>query len=637
MQGIYGYNGKILHIDLTQRETRVETPSEKDYRVYAGGGLLGTWLLLRDTVQGIDAFAPENPLIFTSSVIAGQEAPGLARFSVVTKSPLSGGVAETRCEGSFGRHLKGSGYDAIVLHGRSDSPVAVILEGGRVTFQDASDLWGSDTTVATDHLLEQHGADETRVAVIGPAGENLVRFASIVTDYGIQAMRMGVGAVMGSKNMKALVLKGCSLPPVFDAEGVAAISRRFLADMPKNSLAMWQKNAPGFSASADLSDSETAYIGVDNYRANLKIEGSNYTRANYLKYHRGAMECPDCPNDCIKRIDPASETRKASGIHQEVTGSMGPNLGNRNLEVMLEANVLCNLLGMDPVSLGFTIGFAMECFEAGLLGVDEVNGFDLRFGAERDILALVKDISDRKGLGALLAEGSLRASQQIGKGSARFAMQVKGIEMVSFEPRTQTNLALGYATAPIGPRYDICEHDWDFDTVTGWDHTLEYSRAIGVTERIPMQYAGKDKVRTYKALNNLWSACDALDLCIFASAPTRLLDMETITRLIQAITGWKTSSYEFMRWGERRNHLMRVYNLREGIGKDLDTLPERFFSEPIVYGRLSGVVLDRKAFQDEIETYYSMMGWDKNGVPLEGTLLDHRLDWLVPVCAQWAD
>ena len=634
MAGIFGYNGKILHIDLVRQTTRVEVPDEKDYRIYAGGGMLGTWLLLRDTKPGNDALSPENQLIFASSVIAGQEAPGLARFSVVTKSPLSGGIAETRCEGSFGRHLKGSGYDAIVLHGRSAAPVALMMEGGHVTFRHAADIWGCDTTVATDRLLALYGAEETRVAVIGPAGENLVRFASIVTDYAIQAMRMGAGAVMGSKNVKALVLKGFNLPALYDPEGVAAISRRFLEDMPKNSLAMWQKNAPGFSASADLSDSETAYIGVDNYRANLKVEGSNYTRANYLKYYRGAMDCPGCPNDCIKRIDPAGETRKASGIHQEVTGSMGPNLGNKNLEIMLESNVLCNLYGMDPVSLGFTISFAMECFAAGLLEADDANGLDLRFGAEGDILALVRDIANRKGLGDVLAEGSLRASKKIGKGSAGFAMQVKGIEMVSFEPRTRTNLALGYATAPIGPRYDICEHDWDFDTVTGWDHTLEYSRAIGIMERTPMQHAGKDKVRTYKALNNLWSACDAMDLCIFASAPTRLLDMETISRLIHAITGWKTSSYEFMRWGERRNHLMRVYNLREGIGKEQDTLPERFFQEPIAYGRLSGVVLDREAFQAEIDTYFSMMGWNVDGIPLESTLLDHQLDWLVPMCAQ---
>jgi aldehyde:ferredoxin oxidoreductase len=415
---------------------------------------------------------------------------------------------------------------------------------------------------------------------------------------------------------------------------VDEISKRFLEDMPKNSLAMWQKNAPGFSASADLSDSETAYIGVDNYRSNLKIEGSNYTRANYLKYHRGALECPGCPNDCIKRIDPATETRKASGIHQEVTGSMGPNIGNRNLEIMLESNVLCNLLGMDPVSLGFTISFAMECFEAGLLVKYDMNGGGIRFGAGEEILALVHDIALRKGIGDILAEGSLRAARKIGKEAERFAMQVKGIEMVSFEPRTQTNLALGYATAPIGPRYDICEHDWDFDTVTGWEHTLEYSRAIGIMERTPMQLTGKGKVRTYKALNNLWSACDAMDLCIFASAPTRLLDMETISRLIQAITGWKTSSYEFMRWGERRNHLMRVYNLREGIGKEQDTLPERFFNEPIAYGRLSGVVLSREAFQEEIDTYYGMMGWDAGGVPMEATLLDHQLDWLIPLCGQ---
>jgi len=242
-------------------------------------------------------------------------------------------------------------------------------------------------------------------------------------------------------------------------------------------------------------------------------------------------------------------------------------------------------------------------------------------------------IAARSVLGDILAEGTRLAARKIGKGAEAYALHVKGIEMVSFEPRTQTNLAIGYATAPVGPRYDICEHDWDYDVTSGWEHTLTLSRTLGILERIPMQYLGIDKLRNFKALYTLWSACDALNICIFAAAPTRLLSLESMTRLIEGATGWKTSSYEFMRWGERRDHLMRVYNLREGLTRADDTLPVRFFQTPIDFGRLKGTVLDEKKFGEMVEALYEMKGWDRTGIPLNSTLVDHHLEWCWPILA----
>jgi aldehyde:ferredoxin oxidoreductase len=272
----------------------------------------------------------------------------------------------------------------------------------------------------------------------------------------------------------------------------------------------------------------------------------------------------------------------------------------------------------------------MECFEKGVLSAEEAEGLDLRFGNSALLPLLIEKISARKGLGDLLAEGVARAAARIGRGSQRYAMHVKGLELVSFEPRTMTNLALGYAVAPIGPRYDICEHDWDFDVAAGWDHTLELSRTLGILERVPMQQVGPQKVRNYKALNTIWSACDTLDICVFASAPTRALSLEMMSSLVAGVTGWKTSSWELMRLGERRNHLMRLYNLREGLTSVDDTLPDRFFTEPVGHGRLAGAVLDRATFAEAIRTYYLMMGWDEHGVPLKETLVDHHLERFAP-------
>ena len=630
---MFGYNGKIAHIDVSAQKIKVEKRDEDWYRIYGGGGLLGTYFLLRDTPAKLDAFDPQNLLIFASSIIAGNDGPGLARFSVVTKSPLSQGIGETQSEGAWGQSLKGSGYDALIFKGKSETPVYIIIEDGEIKIEDATFLWGKDTNETT-HLLEKlHGTDSVEIAAIGPAGENLVRYASIVSARSNQAMRLGVGAVMGSKNIKAVVLKGLNLPAVYDKDALKLVGEEFAEIMETNELSMWQKDAPGFSAWVDLSDDETAYSGVNNFNDNLFRARENYRRDAFLDFYEGDKSCPGCPNDCIKYLNPSPGTlpNDVTGIHQEVTGTMGPNIGNENLKLMLEANVACNLLGIDPVSLGFTISFAMECFENGLITEVDTNGIELRFGNEKDILSLVNDIALRKGFGNLLAEGTKRASESIGKGSSDYALHVKGVEMVSFDPRSQTNLGLGYATAPFGPKYTICEHDWDFDLEAGWDHTLDGSRTLGVLERIPMEYIGPNKVRNFKSLNTVWSACDALNLAVFASAPTRVFTLSKIAELIHIITGWKTSSYEFMRWGERRNHIMRIYNIREGLTLEDDTLPEKFYKEPIKQGRLKGTVIDKKKFKEAIGTYYEMVGWDEGGIPLNGTLFDYHLEWTIPI------
>ncbi|MEJ5199395.1 MAG: aldehyde ferredoxin oxidoreductase C-terminal domain-containing protein, partial [Anaerolineae bacterium] len=300
-----------------------------------------------------------------------------------------------------------------------------------------------------------------------------------------------------------------------------------------------------------------------------------------------------------------------------------------DLDLVLRANNRCNQLGLDPTSLGFTLSFAMELFERGLLTPTDSGGETLRFGDGAAALRMIEQIAHRRGLGDLLAEGTKRAADRIGGEAGRYAMQVKGLELVPFEPRSQTNLALGYAVAPIGPRYDICEHDWDFDTQVGWAHTLEMSRTLGILERIPMGYIGPQKVRNFKALLTLWSAADALDFCIFAIAPTRLLSLAQMGEMLRAVTGWETSDYEIMRLGERRLHLMRWYNLREGLTAADDRLPDRFFDEPIAAGPRRGDVLDRAAFAEAIRTFYAMMGWDADGRPTAATLYDHGLEWVL--------
>ncbi|MBI3761502.1 MAG: hypothetical protein HY260_06525 [Chloroflexi bacterium] len=622
-----GYQDKILHVDLARRSSRIETPDDNFFRIYAGGGLLAAYYLLKETAPGIDPLGPENLLIFASSVVAGHPAAGLPRHAVAAKSPLTGGIGEARAEGPWGNALKASGVDAIIFHGRADGPAGLIVEDGVVEFFDATDLWGKTVGAATDALEAKYGAG-IGVTAIGPAGENLVRFASVVSHRTFQAARMGMGAVMGSKNLKAVVLRGHHPPPLTHPEAVVALTQSFADGIPGNPLSTWQYDPPGFSVWVHTHGIDAA-LDVENYRKSEFAAADNYKPEAFMQHYRGAAPCTGCPNDCIKIFHVAGMDDldpRAGGIHQEITGTLGPNIGANDTRHILRANNLCNQWGLDPASLGFTLSMAMECVDAGLIGKDEV-GLDLRFGDSEAALEMVRRIAFREGFGDVLAEGTRRAAARIGKGAERYAMQVKGQEMVPFEPRSQTNLALGYAVAPTGPRYEICEHDWDYDLNVGWPHSMNFSRTLGILNRIPMWHYGPDKVRNFKVLNNLWSAADALLMCIFAVAPTRLLSLRKMAEMVWAVTGWETSDYEIMRWGERRNHLMRVYNNREGLTSADDDLPGRFFDEAVPSGIHAGRKFDRARFREVIQFYYQMMGWDEAGRPLPATLYDHHLEW----------
>lgn len=620
----FGYHGRIIHVDLSARTVRVEEPDERFWRTFGGGGLLATAILLDHVPSGADPLGSTNALVFASSVVAGHPYPGLARFTAAAKSPMTGGIAETRCEGPWGWALKGSGADALVIHGAADRPTMLAIEGGGVTFHDADGIWGLPVGAATDALEEAFGAD-CQVAAIGPAGERLVRYASIVTARCHNAIRHGLGAVMGSKGLKAVVLRGANHPPVADPARCDAILAAYEEDMPRNALTRWQLELPGFGCWVHTHGVDAA-LDTRNY-ADSVFDGADALGPDaFMERYAGEAPCPGCPNNCIKRFAVAGDDPRAGGLHQELPGTLGPNCGVSDLDAIVQANVRCNELGLDPVSLGFSLSWAMECAERGLLDAPDAP----RFGDAAGMLAAIDAVAARSGIGDVLAEGCARASASIGNGTERYALHVKGLELVPFEPRTQTGLGLGYAVAPFGPRYDVCEHDWDFDTRMGWPHSLDAARTLGILERIDMDDLGPRKVRNVVALATIWSAADALDMCVFAVAPTRALSLHAMTDLLQAVTGWVSSDWELMRFGERRLHLMQLFNRREGLGPDLDTLPDRFFDDPIQDGRWAGRRLDRAEFAAAVALFYRLMGWDETGTPTPEVLLAHGLERYAP-------
>lgn len=626
----HGYHGKMLKLDLASGSSLTEEPATEFYRNYPGPALYGTYYQLKESLAGTDPFAPESLLIFGCGVAGGNLGTGLARFGVVAKSPLSGGIFESRCEGQFARGLKGSGYDALVLRGKSKTPSYLLIDGGKCTLLSASDLWGKNTAEATTVLETRHGP-EAQVAVIGPAGEKLVRFAGIVCGGAHQTQRGGMGAVMGSKNLKAVVIVNPVYPQVADGARIAALDKLFRDEgITNNALNLWQKKSPGWSYWLD-NVLEPGYVFSHNGQRHDYKPPESFAKDKYTAYMRLESHCPGCANDCVKSFNTRRLTKddRLGGTSWETLSSLAINLDLRELEAYFDMNTLCMLQGLDPVSTGNVLGFSAECVERNLLGKADL-GYEFGFGemADRNGCRLIEDIALRRGVGNVLAEGVRRAAAQVGKEAEAFALHVKGVECIAIEARSQTNLAMGFATAPVGPQGDICEHDWDYDVTVGWSHTLDRSATMGIYERIPMALQSPAKVRNYNALNLVWSGTDGLGVCLYACAPTRYLRLEQIAELVSAVTGWDFSSHELFRIGERRNALMRWYNYREGLSAADDTLPQRFYTEPIRSGRHAGAVIDKVKFHQMIQTYYEMCGWDSQGRPTLAKLYDMHLEWL---------
>ncbi|MET1071847.1 MAG: aldehyde ferredoxin oxidoreductase C-terminal domain-containing protein [Umezawaea sp.] len=570
----------VLRVDLGTARSAIEVLPEAARRRDPGFGLLGLHELLA-CPPGLPVHHPDQPVVFGVGAVAGRRALALPRFSLVAKSPLSGGVGESRVEGPFGPALADTGHDAVVVTGRAPRPSYLLVLPGQVYVLDADDLWGLDTTETTTVLTARHGPG-AHVAAIGPAGENLVRFASVVTDFGFAADRMGMGAVLGAKNCKAVVLVGGAPPAVADPVALAAITADYAARIPGNPLTRSEHEPPGFGTWP--ADGLEGYLGVHNYRTAKADLGAFTPEAFTARLHRSADGCPGCPQDCLKSFHP----NDVGTLHQEAAAAFA---GLADLDAVLRANELCHRWGVDPVSLAGVLGFWSE----------------LRGGVFSP--ALAEDVVHRRGDGALLAEGVARAAAVLG--AEPFAMHSKGIELPVFDPRGNHGLALAYAVYPLGPRYDAVEHDVDFDPVRGERLFIDGAAEHGCPpEGLPMASLDDVKVRLVANLLELWSGYDAVGLCLYAAPPTRNLTEDSAAALVAAVTGWDVSPAELRGWGRRRLALMRRYNLREGLTSADDTLPDRFFTLPVDSGRLAGAVLDRPVFEAAVVRLRGLLGWE---------------------------
>lgn len=510
-----GVAGKILRVDLTSRKITVDQPDEGFYRTYLGGAGFVSYFLLKEVPDGIDAFDPRNKLIFALGPLTGLPMPGVTRNCVGAKSPLSDGYSKSEVGGFFPMALKKAGYDAVIVEGRADRPVYLLVTDQQVEIHDASHLRGNTVLETQDAIVAETGQKTIRTAAIGPAGENLVRFACIMNDLKEAAGRGGLGAVMGSKNLKAIAASGRWNPDVADPakirEFILTMNRGFY-DNPLFAKRYHDVGTGG--ASMMLPGNEIGLLPSYNFDVNF-FEGTPKITADAVleTYGVGMEGCAACGVRC-KRVVEAGEpwnvNRRSGGSEYESLGAFGSVCGVDDLARIIKACDLANLYGLDTISLGVSIGFAMECFENGILTTHDTGGIELKFGNAEAMLQMVEMIAHRQGIGDLLAEGTKRAAQRLGRGADAFAMHVKGVEIPMHEPRVKQGLGVIYAVEAQGADHCAGMHDTAF---TQDSPAFEHLRGMGATRPLPANDLSDEKIASQKA-SHLWNLfLDSLVCC----------------------------------------------------------------------------------------------------------------------------
>ncbi len=576
----YGYTGNILHVDLSSRKHWIENPPETFYRTYWGGRALALYYMLNQMKPHTDPLSPDNLLIFAPGVLTGSPAPAMPRYTVCAKSPLTGAQGEAEAGGWWGPELKKAGFDAIVIKGASTAPVYLWIKGGKVEIKDATHLWGKDTGETQKIIRGELADDKIRIAQIGPAGENLVRFANIVNELKHFNGRNGLGAVMGSKKLKAIVVRGTKPIELYDKERVSQATKEITKRVMDNPLSrdLRELGTPGVIRPSY----EAGFLPSYNWTTGYFKEGENLTAETYNKtILKGTKGCYACPIRCKRVVEINEPDLKVDPVYggpeYETIVSLGSLCGISDLKYIAKANELCNKYTMDTISTGMVIAFAMQCYQEGLLTKEDTGEIELTFGNKEALLVLIKKIAHREGLGDLLSQGSCFASQKIGKGSEIFIHQVKGQEIPMHDPRVKTGVGLQYALSDYGVDHMKAPHDSFFkdqDSVG-----IKEMKGLGILEPVSPTDIGEKKVALFKLLDIYWTVFDILGVCDFGYVPRSVGTMEELLEIIRSTTGWETTWFELMKLGERSINMARIFNYREGFTSKDDTLPEVFYQK----------------------------------------------------------
>jgi aldehyde:ferredoxin oxidoreductase len=618
----FGSTGNILWVDLTVGTLRVEEFDEDFYRLYPGGKALAGYLVLHETPAHVDPLGPENVLVLAVGLLTGSPLATATRFTAAARSPLTGAYGESEAGGYWGPELKQAGFDAIVVKGRAPTPVYLWVHDGEAEIRDARRLWGLLPDAAQGIIREELSSERARILQIGPGAENLVRFAGITNELRHYNARNGIGAVMGSKNLKAVAVRGSTryLQIAHDSKMLAELGRRLAKEAQSNPIS-WDLHVRGTPVLVE-SLNAAGMLPTHNFQAGV-FEGAD--RINSDAYAKEILTephtCFACAVRCKRAVAIGGGESQYGGPEYEAVAGFGSLCGIDDLQVIAKANELCNQYTLDVISTGATIAFAMECFERGLIDLETTGGLDLRFGNSAAMLQAIEWIAHRQGFGNLLAEGSRRAAEVIGKESLQFTMQVKGQELAMHDPRGKATVGVGYAVSEIGADHLVSIHD----TLLQNPNSLQFqgAKALGITQAFPARSLNTEKMRQYLICENWVSLEKAIGYCYFGPTPRSFIQVDDVIASVRFATGWEVTLDELLRVGERATNLARVFNIREGFSRQDDTLPERLF-EPLETGPLKDAALSHADFEAALTALYQLKGWD----PLTSAPSRQRLDEL---------
>ena len=614
------YCGRVLHVDLSEGEVYEEPLKDEWAERFIGGKGLGIRYLFDLVQPGIDPFSPENVIVFMTGPLTGTVASTMSRMANVTKSPLTGTMSDSYSGGYFPAELKFAGFDGIIVSGRSARPVYLALRDGRAELRDASHLWGKGVFETTGMIVKESGEvhrhyiDGPKVGCIGPAGENKVRYAAIAYDMHHFAGRGGTGAVMGSKNLKAITVRGTEQAKALSMNSepdflkmVREVIKKDIQENPDEEMLM-KVGTPGIvtlSQSGGLLPTRNFQTGV--FQKSEQID-SDALFDQVLTKH--ASTCYSCSIGCrniTKVKDGSYAGLEGEGPEYETLALCGSNMGVDDIRIIMKFNEECSDMGLDTISAGNVCGWAMELFERGILGLNDTAGLELRFGNSEAAVALPRLIAFRKGIGGILAEGVARASETIGGDSARYALHVKGLEYPGYDPRGTFGMALAYATSDRGADHNRA---WP----VGYD---AFGKLNPFTAEGKAELVQSDQIRT----SVKWS----VTMCDFLAA-----NLNLCARLLNIACQTAYDEDALKTFGKRIWTMARLFNLREGFSRKDDSLPPRIHLDPAPDGNPKGRVVGQEEFEKMLSEYYGLWGWDEQGKPTRATIEELGLTDLVP-------
>ncbi|MDR3575211.1 MAG: aldehyde ferredoxin oxidoreductase family protein [Anaerolineaceae bacterium] len=626
----FGTPGKILHVNLTESSFHIEELPEEFYRLYPGGKALAGYYLLHEIPAHADPLGPDNVIVFACGLLCGAPISTAARFTVAARSPLTGAYGESEAGGFWGPELKFAGFEAILIKGRAAKPVYLWISDGNIEIRDAQNLWGHEPADVQSKIRAELGDNLIRVLQIGLGGENLVHFASITNELRHFNGRTGMGAVMGSKNLKAIAVRGHGRYSDFanDSASLQSLGRKFVQDVKTNPIS-WGMHEQGTLGLVDALNN-TGMMPTKNFHMG-SFEGAS--KINWQSYSNelliGRQSCYACSVRCKREVEVTDRyqvSKEYGGPEYETVAGFGSNCGISDIQAIAKANELCDRYTLDTISTSGTIAFAMECFENGLIGLEETGGVELRFGNTEAMLQMIDRIAHRQGIGDLLSKGSKCAAQTIGKGSIQFTIQVKGQELALHDPRGKVGVGLGYAISETGADHLVSIHDPSLSNPESF--TFKSAKMISDTVvPLPPADLSDQKVANFWLFENWISCGKTIGFCFFGPSPRSYMLAPDVLAAVHFATGWDITIEELLRIGERGTTLARMFNLREGFTPKDDMLPARLF-EPLENGPLAGKSISKNDFDRALHTLYRIKDWDpETGIPAANKLHDLGLSW----------